>query len=646
VGRIRASHGVCFSIICALLGVAFSQQPEVFESLLASAQQAQGRGDFEAAASYYRRAVSLRPEIAELQANLGLMYYQTGKDETAIAAFQKALRLKPDLFVPNLFLGLDYLRLKQLNQAILYLKRAALLKPSDPQVHLALGQAYAGTGRTRLAIASYLRIVQTDSNNADGWFHLGVAYLEQVEADARVLLSRHKDSGYLHALLAETFVEQHALIQAANSYKAALASKAFPSGTHADFGFVLLNQRDFQGAERELNAELASNPGSLMAKLGRARLRTEQGATAEATTEITEIWRTDPTFLRANAVVFQRGLPQPKVSELQHALAKSTAAGEIPQDVISLIMPDAAADTNREWRQPPPRILDSPKLSTDDAVSRAQKSRSNGAYRLCSDLLIPRLPQLPAKGLQLLASCAYATGNYEASYEAGQKLALTSTTEAEGLYWETRSAQKLATDTLAHASELDSNSPTLHVLLGDVYRQRNYYPDAEQEYRKALALQPEDRGALFGLSLSLLADSDIEGARRLAEATLKKNPEDPEFNAVMGEILSAQHDFAEAEPYLKKGLKTKPELVPHVHALLGRVYAESNRPQQAVAEMKLGLPDDKDGRLHFQIARLYLKLGDRESAKKAFEVSERLRTEGLTRAAVAMEQGQNNAEPQ
>ena len=30
--------------------------------------------------------------------------------------------------------------------------------------------------------------------NADAWYHLGVSYLEQVEADARILLTRHRES--------------------------------------------------------------------------------------------------------------------------------------------------------------------------------------------------------------------------------------------------------------------------------------------------------------------------------------------------------------------------------------------------------------------------------------------------------------------
>ena len=120
------------------------------------------------------------------------------------------------------------------------------------------------------------------------------------------------------------------------------------------------------------------------------------------------------------------------------------------------------------------------------------------------------------------------------------------------MYWEIKSAEKLAATALARASEIDSNSPKLHVLLGDIYRQRKSFPDAEQEYRKALALEPEDTGALFGLSLTLLADSKAMRRFILAQAAFEKNPDDPEFNAVMGEILCARSDFSAAEPYLKK----------------------------------------------------------------------------------------------
>lgn len=113
----------------------------------------------------------------------------------------------------------------------------------------------------------------------------------------------------------------------------------------------------------------------------------------------------------------------------------------------------------------------------------------------------------------------------------------------------------------------------------------------------------------------------------------------------MGEIVSVQHNFVEAEPYLKKGLNTKPELVPHVHALLGRVCAENNRTQEAIAEYKVGLADDKDGVCIFNLPASSMKVGDREAAKQDFAASDRMRREGLTKAAVLMQQGED-AEPQ
>jgi tetratricopeptide (TPR) repeat protein len=80
--------------------------------------------------------------------------------------------------------------------------------------------------------------------------------------------------------------------------------------------------------------------------------------------------------------------------------------------------------------------------------------------------------------------------------------------------------------------------------------------------------------------------------------------------------------------------------------LLGKVYAKTNRTQGAIAEFRLALDSDKDGSLHYQIARLYLKVGNRALANQAFEMSKRIQREGLMRATVAMEQGRNDTDSQ
>jgi tetratricopeptide (TPR) repeat protein len=629
--------------VSVLAGVASPQQPDQFESLLASAQDAQARSDFLSAAKLYQQAAKLHPEIPELQANLGLMNYQTGKDEEAIEAFHHAARLKPGMLVPHLFLGLEYVKLKRFREAIPHFKQAALIQPSDIQVQFGLGQAYAGDGKTRLATAAYARGAQLYPGNADAWYRLGVSYLEQVEADARILLTRHRESPYLQTLKAETFAEQRASIQTDDAYKKVLALPKIPAGAHGRYGFVLLNRHDLEGAERELSAELAANPGSLMANLGMARLHLEQGASAKAAKEVGEIWKTDSGFARANASLFKGGLAGSRRGELHIALQELQVSGDIPPEATALfddpsgenpVTSEAGAGTDRPARS-----------GKGPAVDAAQLY-ARGSYGRCRDVLASRPQPLAIKNVQLLALCAYLSGDYPSALKASGRLAQNPSTEAEGLYWETKAAGNLATESLSRASAADPNSPKLHVLLGDVYRQQKNIPEAEKEYRQALSRRPEDTGAQFGLSLALLAGGQTDEALSLAQTALAKNPDDPELNAVMGEILCARNEYADAESFLRKSLNTKPEFVSRVHALLGNVYAKTNRTQEAIAELRLGLESDRDGSLHYQIARLYLKVGDRELANQAFEASKRIQQEGLIRATVAMEQGANDSESQ
>ena len=291
-----------------------------------------------------------------------------------------------------------------------------------------------------------------------------------------------------------------------------------------------------------------------------ARLHVEQGAVAESAKEIGEISKADAGFLRTNAALFNGGLADSKHSELQNTLEQGKVTGEIPEEAVSLFQSSASesrpgAEELTAFSRNAGTVPDHHAPSTKIPASKGAELHARGRYGECSDLLMSRLQMLPAKDIQLLASCAYSTGNFRNPFDAGAKLAGTAGTEAEGLYWETRSSQRLATQALARASQIDSASSKLHVLLGDVYRQQKYLPDAEREYRKALALQPEDTGALFGLSLALLANDQIDEALRLAQAALAKNADDPELNAVMGEILCARSDFSGAEPYLKQ----KPE---------------------------------------------------------------------------------------
>ena len=331
------------------------------------------------------------------------------------------------------------------------------------------------------------------------------------------------------------------------------------------------------------------------------------------------------------------GLAPTRRSDLLLALETQKIGNSGSEELVGLFRSGVAEGLGVSIALPPDQsaVRSAPKVVPADAF----KLRIAGKYRQCSDLLSAHLPALLPKELRTLVYCAYFTGDYRHAFVAAEKMAAQPGSEPEGVYWEVRSSQKLAAETLARASALDSNSSKLHVLLGDLYRQRKNTTDAEREYRTALTIQPSDVGAMFGLSLVFLATQRTDEAAEIAQAALAKDSNDPEFNAVMGEILCAKHNFSSAEPYLRRALATKPEYVPHVHSLLARVYAQSDRTQEAIAELKLALANDKDGSLHFQIGRLYLKVGDRVAATQAFEISKQIQVQDLSRAVVGMQQG-------
>jgi len=105
-----------------------------------------------------------------------------------------------------------------------------------------------------------------------------------------------------------------------------------------------------------------------------------------------------------------------------------------------------------------------------------------------------------------------------------------------------------------------------------------------------------------------------------------------------GEIQVQRNLYEEAETYLNKSRGTKPEFVPRLHALFGEVYANTNRVPMAVSEFKLGLASDEDGSIHYQLARLYQKTGNKSGAAEAFRVSEELHKQWDDRANTTLQQ--------
>ena len=104
-----------------------------------------------------------------------------------------------------------------------------------------------------------------------------------------------------------------------------------------------------------------------------------------------------------------------------------------------------------------------------------------------------------------------------------------------------------------------------------------------------------------------------------ARTALERSPQDPELNMIVAETMVANNWFAEADPYLLKSLNVKPQLLGHVHALMGKAYSETGRTKEAIEQLKMAESSDETGSIHYLLAQLYRKIGDTKNAAVAFD---------------------------
>jgi len=615
--------------------IAAAEEPaQNLQSLLAEARDAQSRRDFNAAAESYRKAVELDPSVPELWANLGLMYHESGNPNEAMRSFREAIRLNPSLFVPQLFMGIELLGAKNPEAAIYFLERAEKLNPNDLQAALSLGKAYSLSNHADHAADAYSIAARLAPNDGKIWLTLGTTYLQQVESDARVMTSAYSHSPYVTLRTAETFAEEGKLVQAEDAYKAAVVSGSPAPCTRTEFGITLLRRMNVAEAREQFEREASAGTDCGLTGLGMAVAELAEGHLDAALAKLTSIAMADPGFVEASLPLFCDAVSKDQAKSLsalvrENGSAPSMDLGSLIERVF--ISPDTTVAMGFGEESRSPRKQAAP-------PANAEKLYALGNYAQCDDLLKPALDAITGNQLQLAASCSFYTGDFRTTSAAAQHLKIYPTTRVQGLYWESKADQKLAIAALIRAGEIDADSPRMHVLLGDVFRQKRRWDDAETEYRKAVALDPKSHSARLSLAIALFSKMKTDEALDIGRALLADDPNDAEANLLAAEILAQQNQFREAEPYLSKCQTLKPEFVPRLHSLLGQIYAQTDRVPAAISEYKAGLSADEDGSIHYQLARLYQKSGDRTDAEEAFRASKRLRSQWDDRASIALQQ--------
>ncbi|HEX2664573.1 MAG TPA: tetratricopeptide repeat protein [Candidatus Acidoferrum sp.] len=195
------------------------------------------------------------------------------------------------------------------------------------------------------------------------------------------------------------------------------------------------------------------------------------------------------------------------------------------------------------------------------------------------------------------------------------------------------------------------------VLVGRAYQGQALAEEAQQQYRKALLLDPSTPNAHYLWAISLMQangwspDAEVYSHFR---AELKINPRHFEANYMLGSLASTSRSYNESDKYLHLASEVKP-LEPETWVLLG-LNAQSrkaNRAAEAYFRRAIDLTRNVNTADHLEVRKAYIGLGrllmasgktreGEEFLKKARELQVQALVENQRKFAARKEPGEKS----
>jgi tetratricopeptide (TPR) repeat protein len=192
--------------------------------------------------------------------------------------------------------------------------------------------------------------------------------------------------------------------------------------------------------------------------------------------------------------------------------------------------------------------------------------------------------------------------------------------------------------------EAAPDSYWVHMANAQVQESLARYDLAQQEYRKAIALNSGGIGAHYGLGRAILNGPRdphaIDEAAREFERELAISPANATAEFELGEIARERGQLDAARDHFLKAVRYNPDLF-EAQIGLARLLLKQGSPRDAVRHLEQAARLDPGDTLpHYLLASAYKSLGDSAGAGRELDVYRKLRASGRPAAA-----GEQQKEP-
>lgn len=171
------------------------------------------------------------------------------------------------------------------------------------------------------------------------------------------------------------------------------------------------------------------------------------------------------------------------------------------------------------------------------------------------------------------------------------------------------------------------DSAEARLLMATVHLRRTDNPAALAELQKAAALNPKLPLVHSLMGRALLRTGDQEGAARAFITELGNNPNDFQANLEIGDLRKREQKFDEAEPYIRRALRMRPQ-DPTARFSLAGLHVSRGETEQARGVLETIVSDSPTfTEAYVLLATVYYRLQRREDGDRMRAVIEKLNAE-------------------
>ncbi len=580
----------------------------------------------------YKLALDADPTSRYLNSGLAELYFRTGRVRDAVLAAQDQIKKDPNNLDAHKLLGSIYLRSlgdsqqqqggaqdDVLKLAIAEYEKIVSLEPDSIQDRLMLGQLYSFAHDSAQAEAQFAAAEKIDPGSEDTALDLARLYTEQGDTARaiKVLSSLPEDdkTSKTEFVLGASYERLKDTKQAIEAYKKALDLEPDNLDTERALARALLSDNQFSAALSAYQDIAAGDPTDPEAYLRISEIQRRQGNYEEA---LATLKKAKSLVSDSLEVSFNEGL-------LDDALGRYDDAVQIFQKLVtdsehSSGQYSESEKSNRALFLERLAILYREQNKIDQAIATYQKMAELGgdyashayesevdAYRDAHEfdkaLQVAReaTEKLPKdRGIKLMYALQLADGpNPDEGIALAKGMLTKSPADLEvyrqlaQIYTRLRRWQE-ASDAIDHLEQLSTRPDDkfyVSFLRGALYERQKLYDQAEVEFRKALAIDPNNSMALNYLGY-MLADHNmkLQEALGMIKKAVELDPQNYAYLDSLGWAYFKLGQYNLAETDLRKAVERN-STDATVHDHLGELYEKTGRLKLAAAQWEASLEE-------------------------------------------------------